>query len=141
MSFNLQSIIGLLGTPATGSLDLGSQDPQFQQNLQQLEQTATSNPQAATQLLQSLPPAQRHALMQALRAQDPQAAQSLHAFFQQQQQASTSTEDATTATAQTRASSIVSLVSTIGKMAGGSNTQPATTGPVGGYDSFASMEA
>jgi hypothetical protein len=139
MSFNLKSLLGLLGTQTANPADLLTQDPQFQQNLQQLEQNATSNPQAAVQLLQSLPPNQRHALLQALRAQDPQAAQSLQTYFQQQQVQLT--EDATTATSQAKASSIVSLVSTIGKLAGGSHAQAPSSGPADGYDSFASMEA
>ncbi len=94
MQFNSinAGMYNMYGTNTTGQ---ATQSGQFQQTLQELAQDATTDPQAAMQLLQSLPPHERHALMRALREQDPQPAQSISSAFQSQQANSTSGSTAT----------------------------------------------
>jgi len=138
MSSNFLTSLGIFGAQSTNTTVANTQSSQFQQNLQQLEQDATSNPQAAMQLLQSLPPGERHALMQALKQQDPQAAQSIHTAFQQQEQQ----QGQTTTTAQTGLPAMLELAQGLGKMLGGSNSQQTPpTGPSSGYSPFTSMSA
>ena len=134
------------GSSAAGQ---GSQtSTQFQQNLEQLEQDATSDPNAAAQLLQSLPPGERHALMKALKTQDPQAAQSLHSAWEQQQAQNAEQQGQTSsqATSQAGLMSMVQLAQNISAALSqhnqnGGGGQQQGLGSSGGQSSFASMTA
>jgi hypothetical protein len=115
----------------------------FQQNLQQLGQDATSDPQAAIQLLQSLPPGEQQALMQALGQQDPQAVASINAAFQQQEQQLLG--QAPPQNNLNNISAMIQLAQNLGKMITGSNNQQqqsqAQTGPSDGYSPLTTMTA
>lgn len=140
--------LGSLGTQSSSGLFAQFQQI-FQQNLQQLEQYAASNPQAAIQMLQSLPPGEQQALMQALEQQDPQGAANVNAAYQQEQQQAL--DIGTQQSTANNISGIIRLAQNLGKMIGGTNNQTqqsqpqtqtlAQTGPSDGYSSLADMTA
>jgi hypothetical protein len=138
------NILQSLGLQTTGT-SVDSQSAQFQQNLQQLDQYSTSNPQAAIQLLQSLPPAEQQALMQALGQQDPQGAAKLYAALQQQEQQLLG--QAPSQINRTNIAAMVELAQNLGKMIGGPHNQQqqsqqeAQTGPNDGYSPLTTMTA